>query len=124
MTDLQKRIQENLRSVDERIASAAQRSGRKRDDITLVAVTKYVDSDVIACVNAAGCQHIGESRPQELWRKAEQLSDLPIAWHLVGHLQRNKVRRTLKHAKLIHSVDSLRLITAIEQNATEIDHKV
>jgi pyridoxal phosphate enzyme (YggS family) len=60
-----------------------------------------------------GVLDLGENRPQELWRKAEELKDLPIRWHLVGHLQRNKVERTLPLVDLIHSVDSVRLYEAI-----------
>jgi PLP dependent protein len=65
----------------------------------------------------AGCLDLGESRPQELWNKAAALADLPIRWHLIGHLQRNKVERTLPLATLIHSVDSLRLLAAIDAAA-------
>ena len=54
----------------------------------------------------AGCLDLGESRPQQLWEKAERLADLPIRWHLIGHLQRNKVNRTLPHVELLHSLDS------------------
>ncbi len=124
MTNVEKRLSENLHSVEQRISEAARRSGRGRDDITLVAITKYVDSNIAASLHAAGCQHLGESRPQELWEKADQLTGLPIVWHLVGHLQRNKVRRTLDYTSRIHSVDSLRLIKAIEKNAKELNHDV
>ena len=60
---------------------------------------------------------LGEGRPQELWSKAAALSDLPIRWHLIGHLQRNKVERTLPLVSMIHSVDSLRLLRAIDAAA-------
>src|SRR5262249_51616542 len=62
---------------------------------------------------SAGCIDLGESRPQELWTKADKLPD--ARWHLIGHLQRNKVRRTLPLVSLIHSVDSERLLEAIDQ---------
>src|SRR5262249_35901947 len=68
---------------------------------------------------AAGCADLGESRPQELWSKAKSLAELPVRWHLVGHLQRNKIDRTLPLVSLIHSLDSLRLAEAISQSATK-----
>ena len=91
------------------------RSGRSADAVTLVAVTKYVSADVVRPLVAAGCRDLGESRPQQLWEKAAALADLPIRWHLIGHLQRNKVRRTLPLVAMIHSVDSPRLLAAIDE---------
>ncbi len=117
-------IAENLRRVEERIARAAESAGRRREDITLVGVTKYVGAREAAELAAAGCTNLGESRPQELWKKALDLKRagpspapaLPsIRWHLVGHLQRNKVARTLPLVWLIHSVDSQRLLAAINE---------
>jgi PLP dependent protein len=115
MTDAAARIAENVAAIRGQIAAAAQRSGRPADAVKLVAVTKYVSSDVVRPLVAAGCLDLGESRPQQLWDKAAQLSDLPIRWHLIGHLQRNKLRRTLPLATLIHSVDSPRLLAAIDE---------
>jgi pyridoxal phosphate enzyme (YggS family) len=113
------RIVENLSQVRQRIAEAARRSGRSADDIKLVAVTKYVEASTVRALVGAGCRDLGESRPQELWIKAEELADLPVNWHLIGHLQRNKVERTLRLVSLIHSVDSLRLLTAINEAAAQ-----
>jgi PLP dependent protein len=112
-------IADNLRRVRERIARAAEAAGRSAEEILLVGVTKYVGSQEAAELAAAGCIDLGESRPQELWKKAAELqragpSPTPaIRWHLVGHLQRNKVRRTLPLVSLIHSVDSERLLAEI-----------
>ncbi|MEM7457507.1 MAG: YggS family pyridoxal phosphate-dependent enzyme, partial [Planctomycetota bacterium] len=90
-------IARNVATIRDRIAAAAERSGRTADDIRLVAVTKYVDAETTADVVRAGCSIIGESRPQVLVQKHEALSsigDLPsVSWHLIGHLQRNKVAR-------------------------------
>jgi pyridoxal phosphate enzyme (YggS family) len=109
-------VAENLRRVQERIARAAERAGRNADESTLVGVTKYVGAGDAAELAAAGCRDLGESRPQELWKKAgEFASEIPIRWHLVGHLQRNKVARTLPLVSLIHSVDSERLLAAINE---------
>ena len=117
MSDLAKRIADNLALVRERIAAAAGRSGRSASDVTLVAVTKYVAADVAQAVLAAGCTDLGESRPQELWAKAETVGP-DVRWHLIGHLQRNKVRRTLPLVHLIQSVDSRRLLATLNEEAT------
>jgi len=124
MPDLLLRLKENLQHVRQRIAAAAQRSGRRPEAVRLVAVTKYVGPETVRALVAAGCREIGESRPQQLWQKAEALADLPITWHLVGHLQRNKVRRTLPLISMIHSLDSLRLAEALEEAAEALDRRL
>ncbi|HEV3261317.1 MAG TPA: YggS family pyridoxal phosphate-dependent enzyme [Gemmataceae bacterium] len=102
-----------LEVIEKRLAAACLRAGRARDDVTLVAVTKSVPVEVAAALPELGLHDLGESRPQELWRKAAALPD-DVRWHLVGHLQRNKVERTLALVDLIHSVDSVRLLAALE----------
>jgi hypothetical protein len=114
MSEPSARIAENLAAVRGRIAAAAARSGRAADAITLLAVTKYVSAETVRLLVEAGCRELGESRPQELWEKAAALADLPVRWHLVGHLQRNKVRRTLPLVAMIHSIDSPRLLEAVD----------
>lgn len=108
------RLQENIAHLRAAIAEAAAQTGRKEADIRFVAATKYVDAAMTRQVAEAGLLDLGESRPQEIWAKAPELTDLPIHWHLIGHLQRNKVRRTLPFVELIHSVDSLRLIEELQ----------
>lgn len=110
-------LKKNLTDVRQKIDDAAKRSGRSGSDITLVGVTKYVDAEVTRVFFEAGCNVMGENRPQNLWDKAEQLSDLPIEWHMIGNLQRNKVKRTVEYASLIHSADSIRLLDSIQQAA-------
>lgn len=122
MPDVAAQIADNVAAVRERIASAAERSGRSRDEITLVCVTKYTGLDAARALVKAGCHDLGESRPQELWHKAESLASEQIRWHMIGHLQRNKVARTLACAALIHSVDSTRLAKAIDENARNQGH--
>jgi pyridoxal phosphate enzyme (YggS family) len=117
MLDAAEQIAENLARVRERIAAAAARSGRSADDVKLVGVTKYVSAEVARSLVEAGLVDLGESRPQELWRKAQSLGSESIRWHLIGHLQRNKIRRTLPLTKLIHSGDSLRLLEALSQES-------
>ncbi len=115
------KITDNLARIRERIASATSSVGRSSSDIRLVAVTKYVDAEVTRVLYDAGCVDLGESRPQQLWSRSEALSDLHPRWHLVGHLQRNKVARTLPLTSLIHSVDSLRLAREIDREAEKLD---
>ncbi|HUY88612.1 MAG TPA: YggS family pyridoxal phosphate-dependent enzyme [Pirellulales bacterium] len=124
MFDIAKQIAENVARVRERIAAAAARSGRRPEDVTLVAVSKYVGTDEVRALLAAGCHDLGESRPQELWRKAETLGEAAIRWHLIGHLQRNKIARTLPLVSLLHSGDSLRLLEAVHAECLHMDRKV
>lgn len=108
-------VRRNLAHVRERIERAATESGRAAGDVRLVAVTKYTSTTVARELVAAGCADLGESRPQELWHKAAELADLPVRWHLIGSLQRNKVRRTLDVAWLIHSLDRASLAGELAQ---------
>ena len=105
-----------LQAVEERLQAACRRAGRDRAEVTLVAVTKTVGTDVAAELVRLGVTELGESRPQELWHKAAALPQ-SVHWHLIGHLQRNKIEKTLPLVVLIHSVDSLRLLTALEEEA-------
>ena len=115
---IQSRIQDNLDRVRERMNRAAERSGRSVEEVRLVAVCKYVGLPEVRALVDGGCGDLGESRPQVLWEKAAGL-DRTVRWHLVGHLQRNKVQRTLPLVAMIHSVDSLRLLQAINDAATK-----
>ena len=105
------------------MAAAAGRAGRRPEDVRLVAVTKYVGPEEIRALVAAGCTDLGESRPQQLWDRAAALHDLPVRWHMIGHLQRNKVDRTLPLVAMVHSVDSLRLAETIDAAAARDNHK-
>ncbi len=118
--DLKSQLQSNLNAVQDRIANAAVLANRQPEEVTLVAVTKYVDAAVTRALFEVGASDLGESRPQVLWPKAEELSELPIRWHQIGHLQRNKLRRTLPVVSLVHSVDSLRLLDAIDSLQAEL----
>ncbi|XZE44588.1 YggS family pyridoxal phosphate-dependent enzyme [Pirellulaceae bacterium SH467] len=103
-----------------RVSNACQRAGRTVDAVTIVGVTKYVGSEEARWLAEAGCFDLGESRPQSLWEKGEALRELPIRWHLIGHLQRNKVSRTLSYTRCIHSVDSDRLLRQILHDSREL----
>jgi len=114
--DPAQRIRDNLALVRDKIAAAAARSGREHQP-RLVGVTKYVNPAIARLLFDAGLDELGESRPQELWKKAEALADRRVWWHLIGHLQRNKVKRTLPLVACIDSVDSLRIMQNISQEA-------
>ena len=120
MSNIAVQIAENVADVRRRIAEAAARAGTNPADVALVAVTKYVDPRQTRAVFEAGCTILGESRPQQLWPKAEALADMPIEWHMIGHLQSNKIRRTLPLVKMIQSVDNARLLQAIDRIAGEL----
>jgi pyridoxal phosphate enzyme (YggS family) len=109
-------LADRVRAVDERIAAACRRAGRPRADVTLVAVTKTVWPAVAALLPELGVHDLGESRPQELWRKAAALP-AEVRWHQIGHLQRNKIERTLPLVHLIHAADSVRLLEALDAEA-------
>ncbi len=88
------------------IARAAERSGRAPSEITLIAVSKTMAADDVREAFRLGIRDFGENKVQELLSKAAELADLSIRWHLIGHLQTNKVRAVLPHLAMIHSVDS------------------
>lgn len=106
----------NVARVRERIAAAARRGGRRPEDVTLVAVTKGVDASQILEAVAAGVQDLGENRVQEAASKAAAVS-AGARWHLVGHLQRNKVRQAVALFTVIHSLDGARLAADVSRRA-------
>ena len=113
-------IQHNLATVRRRIDEACRRSGRNPDSVTLVAVTKYAEMEWVRQLIGLGVTEMGENRPQQLIQRAGLIAE-PVAWHLIGNLQRNKVRSILPRVCLIHSVDSVRLLESIERIAGELD---
>ncbi|MEM8944078.1 MAG: YggS family pyridoxal phosphate-dependent enzyme [Planctomycetota bacterium] len=119
MTSSVAKISENAQRVLERIEQAAADAGRLRSEVQLVAVAKYVDIDTTAALVQSGLDLLGESRPQQLWQKAASPALESIRWHMIGHLQRNKVQRTVPLVDLIHSVDSERLLRSIDRAASE-----
>lgn len=112
-------IRDNLARVRERIAAACDAARRSPGEVRLVGVSKYVGPYPSAQLAVAGCRDLGESRPQQLWEKAETLGldGCDVRWRMIGHLQRNKAPRTVAIADSIDSVDSRRLLTAIDQAA-------
>jgi pyridoxal phosphate enzyme (YggS family) len=118
------RIRRNLDEVKSRMAGAARRSGRSADAVKLVAVTKKSPLEWIRPLVDFGARDLGENYPQELWRKHDALADLgeTVHWHLIGHLQSNKVKKTLPLVTLIHSVDSLKLLRVLDQSAAVLEN--
>ena len=118
-------IRANLKRVNDTVAAAAERVRRDPREITLVAVSKSADLDDIKTLLELGVADLGENQVNQLvsraddvdaWLARRRKDPLPVRWHMIGHLQRNKVRKVLGCSNLIHSVDSLRL-------AEEIDHR-
>ena len=109
-------LKENLSDVEERISEACKRAGRNRDDVTLIAVSKTKPVEMINKLMEAGIQEFGENWVQELKDKTEQIKE-PVKWHLIGHLQRNKVKYIVDKVAMIHSVDSYRLAEQIDIEA-------
>ena len=112
-------IGDNLKRVREQIAAAAEESGRSPEEIQLVAVTKTVEVEAIQEAISCGVTIIGENRVQEALAKHPRVKG-SVKWHLVGHLQRNKVKKALEIFDLIHSVDSLRLAEEISRRSQEL----
>lgn len=108
-------IEERLKEVERKITAAAERSGRKRGDITLIAVTKTHPAEMMNEAIKNGVTDIGENKPQEVRDKFCDV--LPVKWHLIGHLQTNKVKYVIDKVCLIHSVDSVHLMDEIERQA-------
>lgn len=125
-------ILENLEQVERRIQAACDRSRRAREDVLLIAVSKTKPASMVREAMEAGIRDFGENKVQELCEKAEEIegdfgrsAEQPINgalnWHLIGHLQRNKVKYVVDKACLIHSVDSLRLAEEIQKEAEKKD---
>jgi len=114
-------ISRNLQDVQTRIAQAARRASRSPDDITLIAVTKGLPPQAVAAAVEAGITNIGENRIQEAKAKIAEVSAMGIrpTWHMIGHLQRNKVKTALDIFDIIHSVDSLRLAQELNDLASD-----
>ncbi len=125
------KISERIKRVEDNISSACIRSGRNRSDVKLIVVTKSASFEAILEVIRLGITHFGENRVQQLKKVSSQLIDSlkdsdpgtleKINWHMIGHLQRNKVRQVLPIASLIHSVDTLRLAEEINAGAKKVN---
>ena len=122
MSDLEN-LRQNLDAVRERVARAAERAGRRAQDVLLIGVSKTVTAERIRLGVEAGLTALGENRVQEAREKIKILGR-PVPWHLIGHLQTNKVRDALELFDLIHSLDRLELAREIERRAGDPGHVV
>ncbi|MFI6724533.1 YggS family pyridoxal phosphate-dependent enzyme [Streptomyces sp. R-74717] len=113
MTDRKTQLAENLARVEERIASACIAAGRKREEVTLIVVTKTYPASDVRILHELGVRHVAENRDQDAAPKAAQCSDLSLTWHFVGQLQTNKVRSVASYADVVQSVDRAKLVTAL-----------
>ena len=109
-------IKENLEEVEARITRACERSGRERSEVTLISVSKTKPVEMLQEAYDAGSRDFGENKPQEIREKYPQLPT-DIRWHMIGHLQRNKIKYIIDKVCMIHSVDSIRLAEAIDEEA-------
>lgn len=113
-------IRENIQTVYTRIADACNRSGRSAEEVTLVVVTKTVDVAKIQEALDAGVRQLGENRVQDATPKIDVLYDrTDLTWHMIGHLQTNKVKRAVEYFQMIHSVDNLKRAQEIDKRAQE-----
>lgn len=112
----QEELKNNLEDVERRVAEACKRAGRDRSEVTLIAVSKTMPVEDLQVIYDAGIREFGENKVQELTGKIPEMPT-DINWHLIGHLQRNKVKYIVDKVKLIHSVDSYRLAEEINIQA-------
>lgn len=113
-------LKDQLQEVEKRIQAACDRAGRKREEVTLIAVSKTKPVETLQEAYDLGVRIFGENKVQELTAKYEALPK-DIRWHMIGHLQTNKVKYIIDKAELIHSVDSLKLAETIEKEAAKHD---
>lgn len=111
-------LKENLKDVESNIQDICDQNNIPRDNITLIAVSKTKPVEMLQEIYDAGCRNFGENKVQELVDKYEKMPK-DICWHMIGHLQRNKVKYIIDKVSLIHSVDSLRLAETIEKEAAK-----
>ena len=111
-------IRENLDKVEKKIDAACSRSGRAREDVTLIAVSKTKPVEMLREAYDSGCRDFGENKVQELVEKYDRMPD-DVRWHMIGHLQRNKVKYIVDKVYMIHSVDSLKLAEEISKEAVK-----
>ena len=111
-------ISDNLRTVEENIAAACERSGRTRDGVKLIAVSKTKPVEMLREAYDLGCRDFGENKVQELVDKYDRMPE-DVRWHMIGHLQRNKVKYIVDKVYMIHSVDSIRLAEEISKEAVK-----
>ncbi|MEU2245874.1 YggS family pyridoxal phosphate-dependent enzyme [Streptomyces sp. NPDC019224] len=117
MTERKEQLAANLARVEERIASACVAAGRKREEVTLIVVTKTYPASDVRILHELGVRQVAENRDQDAAPKAAACADLSLSWHFVGQLQTNKVRSVAGYADVVQSVDRTKLVTALSAAA-------
>ncbi len=112
-------IAAGLRAVRDRILAACQATGRTADEVTLVVVTKFFPASDVRLLADLGVADVGENRHQEAEAKAAECADLGLTWHFIGHLQSNKAAAVAAYADVVHSVDRIKLVGALDRGARE-----
>ncbi|MEU8530936.1 MULTISPECIES: YggS family pyridoxal phosphate-dependent enzyme [Streptomyces] len=124
MTDRKNQLAENLARVEERISAACDAAGRKREDVTLIVVTKTYPASDVRILHELGVRHVAENRDQDAAPKAAACADLDLRWHFVGQLQTNKVRSVVGYADVVQSVDRLKLVSSLSAAAEKAGREV
>ncbi|MFF1446899.1 YggS family pyridoxal phosphate-dependent enzyme [Streptomyces sp. NPDC058274] len=124
MTDRKDQLAGNLANVEERITAACVAAGRKREEVTLIVVTKTYPAGDVRILSELGVRHVAENRDQDAAPKAAECSDLPLSWHFVGQLQTNKVRSVAGYADVVQSVDRPKLVTALSKEAVRSEREL
>src|SRR6476660_4720259 len=124
MTERSEQLTRNLAKVERRIAAACAAAGRKREEVTLIVVTKTYPASDVRILSELGVRHVAENRDQDAAPKSAECSDLPLLWHFVGQLQTNKVRSVVGYADFVQSVDRARLVTALSKEAVRQEREL
>lgn len=114
-------LKENTTCVFQQVADAVQEAGREKGSVSVVAVTKYVDVATALTLVLQGVHHIGENRVDKFLEKYEALKDQDVTWHLIGTLQRRKVKEVIPYVDYFHALDSYKLAQEIQKRT---DHKI
>lgn len=109
-----------IQEIEQRLARACEKAGRKREEVLLLGASKYANAEKIREAYQCGVRAFGENRAQDFLKKFEELKDLPIDWHFIGNLQTNKVKYIIDKVSLIHSVDRQSLAEEIQKRAERL----
>ncbi|MFE6804572.1 YggS family pyridoxal phosphate-dependent enzyme [Streptomyces sp. NPDC057681] len=124
MTDRKAQLAANLAQVEERIASACAAASRKREEVTLIVVTKTYPASDVRILSELGVRDVAENRDQDAAPKAAECADLSLRWHFVGQLQTNKVRSVVGYADVVQSVDRSKLVTSLSTAAVRAEREL
>ncbi len=124
LNEIREKIFDNIRNVRERIKRACERSGRNENEIKIVAVSKTFPPDFIKFAYEAGIKDFGENYVQEALKKINELKELKITWHFIGHLQRNKAKFIPENFEYLHSLDSIELLKELEKRCSNAQKEI